>query len=157
MKVYLAGPFFNAEQVDVLENIEACAGRFGYELFSPRVECFCPPQAPPEQRQKSFEMNCTGIYTSDFVLARIDDFDPGTIWELGFAYGLRFKMREDLAEVAMPKVYAYTTVPSRGLNLMLAQSVDGFLQGLSSVYKFLNEMKFEGTDKEALKWKGNVI
>lgn len=157
MKLYLAGPFFNTEQVEVLENVEACAGRCGYEIFSPRVECFCPPGASIEQRNKSFQMNCSGIISSDFVLARIDDFDPGTIWELGFSFGIRNGYDSPTPLQVRPKVYAYTTVPSRGLNLMLAQSVDGFLKGLPSVYKFLKEMKFENSDKEAQAWKDQII
>jgi nucleoside deoxyribosyltransferase len=156
MKLYTAGPFFNDEQVEVMEQIEACAGRCGYQIFSPRNECYCPPGASLEQRKLSFLMNCTGIMSSDFVLARIDDFDPGTIWEVGFAYGLRAGS-DGLPLMERPKVYAFTTVPSRGLNLMLAQSVDGFLKGLPSVYKFLKEMMFERTDKEAQAWKENII
>ena len=159
MKVYIAGPFFNPEQIDVTERIEAMLGRLGCNIFSPRVECFCPPTATVEQRVKSFQGNCNGIRSADIVLARIDDFDPGTIWELGYGYGLRraFESNPNLGELASPKLYAYTTVPSRGLNLMLAQSVDGFLQGLPSVWKFLQEMTLHGSDKEAQKWRGEII
>ena len=98
--------------------------------------------------------------SSDIILARIDDFDPGTIWEIGFAYGRRLlEASPGLAVVHFPhpRVYAYTTVPTRGLNLMLAQSVDGFLKGLPSVYKFLQEMAFKNSDKEAQAWKDSII
>lgn len=157
MKVYVAGPFFNQEQLETITSIEAMLGRCGYDIFSPRIECMCPPNAPIEQRKKSFEMNCKGISECNFVLARIDDFDPGTVWELGFAHGIRTGYDSPTPLQVRPKVYAYTTVPSRGLNLMLAQSVDGFLQGLPSVWKFLQEMMFKNSDKEAQQWKQSII
>jgi nucleoside 2-deoxyribosyltransferase len=154
---YLAGPFFNPEQISVLEDIEERADELGMECFSPRVECFCPPQASVEQRLRSFEGNCKGILSHEFVLARIDDFDPGTVWELGFTHGYNkgFQRQAD-GIIKRIKVYAFTTVPSRGLNLMLAQSVDGFLQGMPSVLKFLEEIRADN-EQEALQWKGNVI
>jgi len=144
-QIYLAAPFFNPEQVDVLKKLEAEALRLGYDAFSPRIRCYCPPNASEEERNTSFKSNCRGIATSKFILARIDDFDPGTVWELGYAFAL-----------GVPNIYAYTTIPTRGLNLMLTQGVDGFLQGLPSVFKFLQEMK-SGIDTEAKKWKLQIV
>ena len=155
-KFYLAGPFFNDEQLTVVREIEDRADELGLDCFSPRIQCLCPPNAPPEQRKASFEGNCKGIEGSEFILARIDDFDPGTIWELGFAFGITAVSRSVGMGVRQPKLYAFTTVPSRGLNLMLAQSVDGFLQGLPSVKKFLEQI-VQNDDREAQKWKGSII
>ena len=60
------------------------------------------------------------------MLARIDDFDTGTIWEMGYA-----------AALGKP-VVAYTTYESgRGLNLMLAKGCVGFVQGLNRLHSFL--------------------
>ena len=146
MKFYLAGPFFNSDQVRVLEAVENAAKRYSLEYFSPRLECYCPPGAPIEQRQKTFRMNCEGISKSDFILARIDDFDPGTMWELGYAYAIR-----------KPLIYCYTTVEGRGLILMLAQSSDGFIQGLQSLETFLQDMAAGRGDKEAKKWTKNIV
>jgi nucleoside 2-deoxyribosyltransferase len=150
MKIYLASPFFNPEQIEVLMILEAEAERLGYDVFSPRIKCYCSPYASEEKRKESFHSNCRGIIEADVVLARIDDFDPGTIWELGFSYGVKNLM-------VPPKIYAYTTVPQRGLNLMLAQGVDGFLQGVPSILKFLKEMKEENSDREAKKWKSQIV
>lgn len=156
MKFYLAGPFFNPEQVRVLEAVEQTARRHGLEFFSPRLECLCPPGAPIEQRQKTFDMNCSGIIKCDFILARIDDFDPGTMWELGFAFAIRLSS-ESVKNTAQPKIYCYTTVEGRGLNLMLAQSSDGFIQGLTSLEMFLQDMQNGRGDREAKKWKKDII
>lgn len=150
LQTYLAGPFFNPEQIQTLETVEKFAKEANIAVFSPRLECMCPPGAPMEERVKAFEMNCRGIRSCDFVLARIDDFDPGTVWEVGYAHGIKnyfpFQDRNGI------KVYCFTTVPDRGLNLMLAQSSDGFLQGLPSVEKFLHEMADGRGDGEAKRW-----
>lgn len=124
-KVYLAGPFFNEEQRIVAATIEQFAEAAGLDSFSPRLRCCCPPDAPLTQRKISFDMNTTAITNADLVLARIDDFDPGTMWEIGYAY-----------HAGVP-VYAYTTVAGRGLNLMLAQSCKGFLRGYEEIDEFM--------------------
>lgn len=146
MRFYLAGPFFNLEQRQTMEKIEHCARQLGVDFYSPRLECLCPPNASQEVRQKTFRSNVENLETArtSFVLARIDDFDPGTMWEIGYAYG------ED------QNVFAFTTVEGRGLNLMLAQSCVGFLQGLPEVYKFLEEAK-TGQFGRAQKWKKTIV
>lgn len=147
MKFYLAGPFFNEEQRGVLEKIERCAGELGMVMYSPRLESLCPPNAPEEMRIATFRSNHVNLRRNQFVLARIDDFDPGTVWEIGYSYA-----------VGTP-VYAFTTVEGRGLNLMLAQSCKGFLVGLESVYTFLKTMEESKgmDDTEATKWKKPII
>lgn len=124
-KIYLAGPFFNEEQIHVAGAVEALAERSGVDYFSPRLRCCCPPNANFTQRALSFDMNITAIEQSDLVLARIDDFDAGTMWEMGYAFRCK------------RPVYAYTMVEGRGLNLMLAQSCKGFLRGLNQIEAFL--------------------
>jgi nucleoside 2-deoxyribosyltransferase len=145
MKVYLAGPFFNSEQKRVMGEIESHCLKIGMSFFSPRLNCICPPDATEEVRCNVFRENCGGVYESLFVLARIDDFDPGTVWEMGLAYGVNIP------------VYAYTTVKGRGLNLMLAQGCEGFLIGLESVKKFLSEVHDENLYTEATRWKNKII
>lgn len=124
-KVYLAGPFFNEEQVSVASKLETLSEAAGLDFFSPRLRCCCPPDATFAQRAMSFSMNVEAIKQSDLVIARIDDFDPGTMWEIGFAYAN-----------GRP-VFAYTTVPGRGLNLMLAQSCKGFMCGFDELKSFV--------------------
>lgn len=126
-KIYLAGPFFNEEQLSVAGAVEKLAEDAGLDYFSPRLRCCCPPDASFAQRKISFDMNVNAIELSDLVIARIDDFDAGTMWEMGYAY--RSKR----------PVYAYTTVKGRGLNLMLAQSCKGFICGLDELAKFMGK------------------
>lgn len=124
-KVYLAGPFFNEEQIQVATEVEKYAELAGLDYFSPRLRCCCPPDASYAQRAVSFDMNVKAIQQSDMVIARIDDFDAGTMWEMGLAYANK------------RPVYAYTTVLGRGLNLMLAQSCKGFIRSLSQLQLFM--------------------
>lgn len=149
MRFYLAGPFFNPEQTSVMEKIEGFAMEIGLGCYSPRLENFCPPDAPEDSRIRAFANNVKqlGKFSNDFILARIDDFDPGTIFEIGCAYG----------SYEGAPVYAFTTVEGRGLNLMLAQSCVGFLQGLPSVYAFLRDMHEHRNDEEAKKWLKTII
>ena len=126
-KVYLAGPFFTEEQLSVAASVEELATAAGLDFFSPRLRCCCPPDATIAQRKMSFGMNVDAIELSDLVLARIDDFDAGTMWEMGYAFRSR------------RPVYAYTTVKGRGLNLMLAQSCKGFICGLDELARFVGK------------------
>lgn len=125
-KIYLAGPFFKTSQIATAEAVEHACSNAGVEAFSPRLKCCCPPNASMAQRKASFDMNTEAIKQCDLVLACIDDFDAGTMWEMGFAFALK------------KPVYAYTLVPGRGLNLMLAQSCAGFINGIPQLIKFLS-------------------
>lgn len=124
-KVYLAGPFFTDQQRNTMQTVESLAKACGLDYFSPRLRCFCPPNASAEQRRATFEANVNAIELADLVLACIDDFDAGTMWEMGYAYH------------AETPVFAYSMVPGRGLNLMLAQSCVGFLNGKQQLSKFM--------------------
>lgn len=125
-KIYLAGPFFTEAQLATAEFVEGACNTAGVDAFSPRLKCCCPPNASTAQRKASFDMNTEAIKQCDLVLACIDDFDAGTMWEMGFAFALK------------KPVYAYTLVPGRGLNLMLAQSCAGFINGIPQLIKFLS-------------------
>jgi nucleoside 2-deoxyribosyltransferase len=139
-KVYLAGPFFNPEQIDTIHRIENLCKLNHVDFFSPRLECMCPPDATEEQRRYSFEANVFHIVNAKYILARIDDFDPGTMWEMGYA-----------SRCGVP-TYAFTTVEGRGLNLMLAASGVRIIQGWDKLGKFL-----EGYLEVAIEWKKGII
>jgi len=118
--IYLAGPWFSKEQENVEEEISNLAEELEVPAFRPKAELNCPPDASVELRKRAFYGNTDGILQSRYVLARIDDYDPGTVWEMGFAYGHEIP------------VIAYS-VAGHGLNLMLAQSCVGFLNGFEDL------------------------
>jgi len=139
-KIYLAGPFFNPEQIEVADRIESACIILNIPFFSPRLECFCPPNATPKQRAQTFQMNIINIDCAKFVFARIDDFDPGTMWELGFAFSRNIPC------------FGYTVVPDRGLNLMLAESGMKLVQGWKNIEDFLR-----GNKSVAKSWRKEIV
>ena len=144
-KLYLAGPFFTPQQRHTAELVEQACAHANLDAFSPRLRCFCPPNATHAQRRMTFDMNVTAIEKCDLVLACIDDFDAGTMWEMGYAYALG------------KPIYAYSMVPGRGLNLMLAQSSAGFLNGMEQMTKFLGENGMVDFEAATKIHKGEII
>lgn len=110
--VYIAGPFFNPEQVAVIEAIKALLSTFKRmcTFYSPKDDSlYVPGKTDP---QASFDMNVRKIYESSLVIAVTDGKDPGTLFESGYAYA-----------VGTPIVYLWLTgLPGMKFNLMLAKS-----------------------------------
>tara|TARA_R100000734_G_C3305045_1_gene95561 strand:- start:869 stop:1315 length:447 start_codon:yes stop_codon:yes gene_type:complete len=114
MKVYLASGWFNPVQAEELTNLERIFDDRSdfFELASPRRIFVCPPNAPKEVQDETFEGNLFHIKTSDFLLVNTRDKDIGTIWEAGYAYAFN-----------KPIVYFCAGLPyGAKFNLMLARS-----------------------------------
>lgn len=131
--IYLAGPFFNDQQRDLISFFESLETP-NLPIYSPRTDGFVlTPNAPQVDRQKIYNSNIEALSYCDFVLAVIDDFDTGTIWEMGYATGIG------------KEVVAYSDVPGRGLNVMLAGSAKaGFINGREEVQDFVNAYGLAG-------------
>ncbi len=116
--VYMASGFFNDGQKDLCDFIEAMETP-SIPIYSPRIDGgVLKPDSSPEVARDVFESNKEAIYNCAFVLAVVDDFDPGVLWEMGYAHG-----------VAIPML-AYSDVKGRGLNVMLAGGCAlGFVNG----------------------------
>jgi hypothetical protein len=85
----------------------------------------------PEMRQKVFDIDIGTIAYSDLVITIIDDFDPGSIFEMGAAGIICWMYDKGMIERNIhirniPRIIAYSDVSGRGLNVMLQQSVWGF-------------------------------
>lgn len=131
--IYIAGPFFNDYQTSIIEKIKKTLEDLGIEYFSPKdknknVEKLPDEKIGKEFRQKIFIDNCMGMKDCNAAIAVIDDFDKGTIWEMGYLYA-----------IGKPTI-AFTDFPDRGLNIMLQESVVGFAKGFDDlkdrVYKY---------------------
>lgn len=119
MKAYLAGPLFSPEDHKELDIVEYICDSNLMEFFSPRVECkdikFPPKDHPQflELRDKFatdiLAKNIEGINSCDILIANTRDFDPGTIWEMGYAFGIN-------------KPIITYTFKRYGLNIMLSQT-----------------------------------
>ena len=80
-----------------------------------------PPEAPsPDLRRKVFNDNWSNVDDSDLILAVIDDFDVGVMWEVGYAYR------------AHVPVVTHTGM-NYGCNLMLAHSIIGHTKDFEAV------------------------
>lgn len=133
-KIYLAAPFFNKEQSDLVTQLESAIRDAGFELFSPRLatnaiemNSVIKEGKPPskELRMRVFNDNWSNIDTSDLMLAVIDNFDVGVMWEVGYAYK------------AQIPIFTFTN-KNYGCNLMLAHSIVGHLKSLDSLKDVLS-------------------
>lgn len=163
MLVYVAGPFFNATQLSWLERAEDILTRVGRaEIWSPRKRSYCPPDAPPQVRQRSFQDNREGLFRADFVLAVLDYLLPhgqelrvvepafpgaggcravtkairqpdlGTVWEMGYA------------NAAGRPIVGLFAEPPQTLNLMLAEALRGYLIGLGDLFSWAETLAQDG-------------
>lgn len=124
MKVYFASPWFNAEQAEREERVKNKLRELGFDIWSPKENCVCPPNASKKTRQHVFNENCASIISCDIVFAITDGKDMGTIWEAGFAYGYNCLKRAFEVKPTIVVYYCETLGPNGQFNLMLAQSGD---------------------------------
>ena len=124
-EIYLAGPFFNPQQVADQERVEAICRKHGWKFFSPRLECLVTPESTKEEWARTFRMNVQAIRRATLVFANVEGYDTGTLWEMGAAYE------------AGRTVVIYSPNPQRRLNLMLAMGAHGFVAGWNAIESFL--------------------
>lgn len=108
---YLASPFFRPDQVEREERIKEKLRSLGYKVFSPKEACFLQSDAEISSQEAVFKANCDAIKDATAVFAITDTKDMGTIWEAGYAYGIK-----------KPVIYFAETLGDNQFNLMLAQS-----------------------------------
>jgi len=114
MKIYLAAPFFSKEQLDMVKRLEEAFDLAELDYFSPRSEGVLIKMSPKEKEQKMkeiFNSNVDNIFNCQIMIAVIDNWDTGTVWELGLAY-------------AFNKRIFTISDNDYGLNVMVRQSVD---------------------------------
>ena len=112
-KIYLAAGWFNPAQAEELTKLEEiCDSRDWLDLASPRRIFVCPPNAPKDVQDATFDGNLHHIKTADFLIVNTRDKDIGTIWEAGFAFAHK-----------KPIIYFCAGLPAGAkFNLMLARS-----------------------------------
>ncbi len=146
--IYLAAPFFNDIQTGLCDFIE------GFEtnaqpIYSPRKDGgVLKPDSTNSERLEVFVSNTMSMSTAQWMLAVIDDFDTGVLWEMGYAHAK-----------AIPTL-GYSDVEGRGLNVMLAGSCDlGFVSGRSELETVLQRTQAHPNIWEAFPrntWRGEI-
>ena len=107
---YVAGPFFNTEQIERLKDVKAALEAEGVAYYSPMDEClYVPGETSPFEVLKE---NTDAIDRCDFITVITDGKDTGTMFEAGYAHGTGKQI-----------VYIWLTgEPGQKFNLMLAAS-----------------------------------
>jgi nucleoside 2-deoxyribosyltransferase len=156
MKLYLAAPIFNPHQLEVVEMIKGYAEDEGHEVFSPYHESRdiwagrAPKDCSPNERRQVVFNNVRRLDWAEVVLAWVGGYpegftDPGVLWELGYA-GCRSGVPAiETAEARVPFSVGYVddTDTRRGMNLMLAGTLDYGVLGATSLQRFLFDISSE--------------
>jgi nucleoside 2-deoxyribosyltransferase len=107
---YIASPFFNAEQLEIVETIKSILDNNKLPYFSPKDECmYKEGETTPEE---ILDMNMIGLAKTDICVCVTDGKDPGTMFEAGWCYAM-----------AIPIIYVWLGgLPGQKFNLVLAAS-----------------------------------
>jgi len=89
-RVYLASPFFNEREIELVEQVEKILAAKGLEVFSPMRDQMTNLEAGT--RHWSIETFRNDVKYIDWAEAVVTIYhgnysDSGTAWELGYAYG----------------------------------------------------------------------
>lgn len=145
-RIYLAGPWFTPEAMETQLKVEAMAQKYGWAIFSPRLELTLKKDSTKEEQARCFFMNVHGLKKCKLVLANVEGYDTGTLWEMGAAY------------MAGTPLVIYSPNPDRKLNVMLAQGSQGFLAGWDAIENFLLPQEARTFNWDAVKrWDGEVF
>ena len=126
---YVAGPFFNDAEVASMERLEASLEARGKTMFKPRFASDIDVEGP----EACFRVDVAGIRDAGAVIANLIDDDPGTMFEIGYAYALG------------KPVYGYREglKPDVTINLMIAQSVRTVFAGPEDLAHYLQTGEHE--------------
>ncbi|MBE7122027.1 nucleoside 2-deoxyribosyltransferase [Bacillus cereus] len=123
MNVYLAGPFFNPEQVALLEKLEIILFNKGLNVFSPRKHMSKLPFGSFQWQNENFIIDVNAIQYSDIIFAVYNDQDSGTMWEVGYAWALK-------------KPIIIFNTKEKVVNLMITQSLHAYLDSFDKVVHY---------------------
>lgn len=157
--VYTAGPLFTPSQIKTCEAIETALKDRAITFFSPRLDTaeagkrlgtatqlLAKTDENTDKAIKAkllsdrlaaakdiFEANCKAIETSLAVVACIDDRDPGTMFEIGYA------VAKDIP------VFTYST-QGYGVNIMIGQSTVQHFTDIATLVQCLDECLKDNAD-----------
>lgn len=127
MKIYLAGPFFSAEQIELIEKVETALKN------NPTVDTFHSPRLDqegefeeftPQWAKETYLKDMHHIKTSDCLVALLDYehgiTDPGTAYEIG------------IATMLQKPVIGLLTIGDR-VNIMLTESLHAFTKNVNDL------------------------
>lgn len=125
--VYLAGPFFNEHQIEVIAGIEDLMDEFAIGYFSPRWCGMIDDKSTDIEKKAIFHKDIESIQNSRYVFAITDGKDMGTLFECGYAFANN-----------VPIVYIALDLKGP-FNLMLAKSALRVVRSMDELRKMLCE------------------
>ena len=85
--IYLAGPFFSKAELNWVNYIHECLEGCGVNVLSPYKENgIVDINTSMNDRNYIFNSDLELLHRSDIVVALLDHNDPGTCFEIGYAY-----------------------------------------------------------------------
>lgn len=135
--IYLAAPFFNDEQLNLVQRIEYILDLQDVQFFSPRSVGVLQDMPKGERiiaKREVYNENIHHIKECSLMVAVIDDRDSGTMFEIGYA-------------AALGKDIITVTDSNYGLNVMLAEAVRGHF-ALEDLDRALNDTSLIGLKDE---------
>ena len=132
---YLAGPFFNPEQVARMDEVKHILLQHGFSVGDPRemgpvIVNTSEEKKTPEFFQKIFDGNIKGMMDSYAILACLDYKDIGTAFELGFFFNNEW-----------PTPVLSFAFDNSKTNVMLSQAVDAHFSSATALEEFLTVYK----------------
>lgn len=141
--IYLASPFFSQAEVDFVEAVRDTLLDLGFNVYSPKDEGgILGVDKLKSQAKEVFDHDVEALRTCPLMVAIIDDFDPGTIWEIGCGYALD----KDIITISRN---------GYGLNIMLAFSAIAHYQDLATFKTELSSFK-DTSELPNKPWTGDV-
>jgi len=141
--VYLAGGWFNSIQMDRMTKMYQFLIDCGFEVHSPFYTgiVVTKDNDSPGVRDEAFWWNVDKVIESDIIVAMIDDYDAGTMIEMGMRFGVEQGVAMAITEdgyLPAPHIISYSDVTGRGLNLMLQRISWAFANGFDELYAQLS-------------------
>lgn len=134
--IYLASPFFTPTQLATVQAIEeAIAATPGLECYSPRKDGVLQDMSSEERAAsyaRVYQKNTDMIETCDALIAVLDEKDSGTLFEMGYARGYHGSSNMTF------HMFSFTSAVQTKTNVMLGQSTDGHVTGLSELKALLH-------------------
>lgn len=143
MKVYLASPFFNDEEIEIVNAVEQVLESKGIDVFSPRKNQFEEMEhGSPEWARQIYRNDVNHVISTDatFAITNGNYMDAGTAFEIGYA-------------IANNKpTFIFNSGKINELpNLMIMESLHAYFSSYDEIIKYDFDLKplklYEGDNK----------
>lgn len=138
--VYIASPFFNDDQLNIVKIIEKQLSDAEINYYSPRSEGVIKDMTEQEKINRVdyiYNQNVDNIESCRWVLCVIDDYDTGTIFEMGYA-------------ASANKDIVTLSTHGHGLNLMLARCTFAHVNTIADAVACIMGYAFDGELKKVI-------